>query len=286
MKRYFVACLFLSIIGVALLGTSCRKKHSLSGDNEIKFDSVRITAIQYLFNDTTKPNCNLDLQFVYPAAYKNKKILDSIRVWFIECFFGKEYSTFSPEQAADRFKADYLAEYKNVEKEYSDDQARNADEEFVPVSWYSYYLTGNVKIEFNKNDLLCFLVYNDIYNGGEHGVHSYLYYTLNLETGERLTEKDIFKEDYQEELSNLLVTALEKQNNVSSREELSDLGYVGAIELLSNDNFIIGEEGITYLYNEYEIASYLMGAVKIFIPYSSMKEILKPGTSVAELAGM
>jgi hypothetical protein len=133
---------------------------------------------------------------------------------------------------------------------------------------------------------LGYLIFSEEYTGGNHGVHSYLYHLVHLKTGRPINEKDVFTGDFQAELSKILVEELAKQNNVKTPEELYDLGYIGAIELLPNDNFMIDENGITYLYNEYEIASYVIGAVKIFVPYEKLKNILNPQSPVAELAGL
>lgn len=280
MKHSSFSYILLVFAGLTLWTASCSQKQKEFGDNDIKFDSIRIVAVQYLFDDSTKPNCNLDLQFVYPVDFNDKKVLTVIQNQFIGSFFGEDYINLTPQQAAEKFKSDYLAEYKNVEKEYLIDKAQTDVEEPAPDSWYSRFLTKNIQIKFNKNDLLGYLVSDEIYK-------NYIYRLLNLTNGEFLTEKDIFLEDdYQTELGSLLTAELMKQNKVSSPDKLVDLGYFGAVELLPNDNFMISEKGITYLYNRYEIASDLCGSVEIFVPYESLAYLLNPKSPVAQLAGM
>ena len=286
MKHPFFAYLLLAFAGLALWCSSCSQKQRGFGDNDIKFDSIRIVAVKYLFNDSTKPGCNLNLQFVYPVDFKDKKVLRIIQDQFIKSFFGEDYVNVDLLQVAEKFKSDYLAEFKNVEKEYLIDKARNTEEETAPDNWYSRFLTRNVQIKFNKNDLLNYLVYDETYKSGKTSDRSYMCYLLDLKTGQFLKEKDIFSEDYQPELSRLLVAELMKQNNVVTPDELVELGYFGAVELLSNDNFMIDEKGITYTYNVYEIAAYPCGVVKMFIPYEKLKNILNPESPVARLAGM
>ncbi len=285
MKRYFPVSIFFMLSGIILLSNSCKKQGELS-DNDIRFDSIRITAVQYLFNDTTKPGCNLDLQFVFPVDYGKKKILDSIQSQFNRAFFGDDYAQLPPLQAAEKYKSDYLADYKNVEKEYTEDLKRSTEEETPPRAWYSYYLMGNVKIHFNKDKFLSYVIYTESYRGGAHGAHSYSYYTLNLENGQALKEKDIFSDDFQETLSSIIIDKIAKQNNVATEQDLLDIGYFGVTELVPNGNFMIDDKGISYLYNEYEIAPYVVGAIKVFIPYEELKSIINPESPVAELAGL
>jgi len=212
---------------------------------------------------------------------KDKKILVVIQNNFVVKFFGEKYDSLSPTEAAEQFKNDFLKEYKSLEKEYLQDQKRNPEEEVQPQSWFSHYLIGDLNIHFNRADLLSYIIYNESYYGGAHGSHNYQYKVIDTDTGKLLKEKDIFAEGYEKELNLLLLNAIAAQNEVNTAEELAELGYFGATELTSNDNFILDDEGITYLYNEYEIAPYVLGAVKVFIPYDKLQMILKEESPVS-----
>lgn len=63
-------------------------------------------------------------------------------------------------------------------------------------------------------------------------------------------------------------------NNVSTRQELEDMGLrhhrrSGAIE-----NFYLDPTGITFYYNVYEIAPYVMGATKITLSYEDIAHLM------------
>ena len=42
-------------------------------------------------------------------------------------------------------------------------------------------------------------------------------------------------------------------------------------EVEPNDNFYITEDGVTFIYNHYEIAPYAMGIIKITIPWNELE---------------
>ena len=63
-------------------------------------------------------------------------------------------------------------------------------------------------------------------------------------------------------------------NRATTRKELEDLGYGSTGELAPTENFRIGQDGITFLYNVYEIAPYVMGAIEITLPYDIMSHLL------------
>jgi Protein of unknown function (DUF3298) len=50
-----------------------------------------------------------------------------------------------------------------------------------------------------------------------------------------------------------------------------------------NNNFAITDQGILFYYNNYEIASYVYGPTKIFIPYDSIENLVKRKGMVYEI---
>jgi hypothetical protein len=82
-------------------------------------------------------------------------------------------------------------------------------------AWYSYYEMSSNKITYNKSGLLCFTVNFENYTGGAHGSHSYFNHIINLKTGSAVTEKEIFIDNYEDDLAKILVDAIAKQNQVT-----------------------------------------------------------------------
>ena len=68
-------------------------------------------------------------------------------------------------------------------------------------------------------------------------------------------------------------------NKVATRQELEDMGYATG-DLTPTENFYLSKEGITFYYNVYDIAPYVMGPVKITLPYEMMQHLLGDGTMV------
>lgn len=104
-----------------------------------------------------------------------------------------------------------------------------------------------------------------------------------MKTGKQITEKDLFKDNYKEFLTELLVNRfIEENKELSSIDDLKKTDYwVDSIR--PNDNFYITDEGISYIFNPYEIASYYVGETEIFLPYARLKNILKPGNPIEYL---
>ena len=138
-------------------------------------------------------------------------------------------------------------------------------------------------IAFNQADIISYTVSFENYTGGAHGAHAYNNYVLNLRTGRPITEEEIFVEDYQDSLARILVDRIARQNNLTDIKELEDIGFFSVDEIYPNGNFLVDEEGITYSFNEYEIAAYVVGVTNVRLPYQDIRHLLKDESPIAHL---
>ena len=107
-----------SLIALFFLGmfvTGCNTNTKQTADNDIKFDSIRVDRTYHLLNNPDNPNCNLQLNFTYPAKFSDKEILKKIQNDFVLSYFGENYENLSPEEAVAKYTEDYLNNYKELE---------------------------------------------------------------------------------------------------------------------------------------------------------------------------
>ena len=117
----------------------------------------------------------------------------------------------------------------------------------------------------------------------KHTAHASLFLNFDLLTGKKIHLKDLFKEGYEQELTRLLLAELEKQNKVTTESELEDIGYFITEPLSPTENFYLNEDGLSFFYNVYEIAPYVMGTTEIKVPFSAIESLLKEGNPAEEL---
>jgi biotin operon repressor len=115
--------------------------------------------------------------------------------------------------------------------------------------------------------------YNE-YTGGAHGIYMSTFLNLDLKTLSPIRLDDLFEGDYKEALTDLLWKQLMADNNVSTRQELEDMGYATTGDLEPIENFYLDPTGITFYYNVYEIAPYVMGATKITLSYEDIAPLM------------
>ena len=65
-----------------------------------------------------------------------------------------------------------------------------------------------------------------------------------------------------------------KDNGVATQEELRDLGYASTGELTPTENFYLDNQGITFYYNVYDIAPYVMGPVTITLKREDVAHLI------------
>jgi len=269
------------MVTITLMITSCKTENKKGQKNDIQFTSISKEETYHLLGDVDNPNCNLQLNFNYPEKYADKEILKKIQTLFTYSYFGETYELLSPEEAVDQYVKDYLEMYKELEEDYKEDLSKAAT---TPVgAWYSYYETSSNDIVFNMDNLISYTVNFENYTGGAHGTHSQTNHVINLENGEFITESDIFIEGFENAMAQMLVDAIAKQNDLQDPKELENIGYFSVDEIYPNGNILIDESGITYSFNEYEIAAYVIGVTNVHFPFDKIKHLLRQESPIAIL---
>ena len=269
--------------GIMVVGCRPKKSFDTDAENDIKFDSIAVSEKYYLLGDSTNPFCTLESSFIFPSDYKDKEAYNDLISYFIYSFFGEDSVAASPKAAMNNYIQKYITDYKELESDFITETeilGRKPSQE----SWFAYYEMSSNEILYNKCDLLSYSVSIEYYTGGAHGGHGYNNHVLNLKTGKKLDETDIFIENYEIELSQLIINAIATDNNVSNPVELEGIGYFNVAEIYPNNNFYVDESGITYTFNEYEIASYAIGRTDVFLPYETISHLLRNDSPIAPIA--
>lgn len=277
--QLFKGLVFIAILSLSVSG--CKKEPQKGQKNDIPFSTISKEETYHLLGNAENPNCNLQLSFTYPVKYTDKEILSKIQTLFTSSYFGEVYEQLPPEQAVDQYVKDYLEMYKELEEDYKED-LRNAAT--TPVgAWYAYYETSANDIVFNKDNLISYTVSFENYTGGAHGTHSTTNHVIDLAKGEFLTEEDIFNDGFESALAKMMVDDIAEQNDLTDPKELENEGYFSIDEIYPNGNFLIDDKGITYAFNEYEIAAYVVGVTYVHFPYEKIRHLLRPESPISIL---
>lgn len=281
MKIYIVKTFFVWLVAVGLL-SACGSDAKKVKENDIRFDTMTLKESYHMKNIETNPGCSLQINFLYPAEYQNQQVLKAAQQQFIRVFLGDDYMQCSPREAVSLYAVNYLNDFKKRETDFESDVEEHGSE--PNDEWYSSYEILSDSIYYNQNDLLSMVVSKEYDTGGAHNAHHYTNRVIDLRTGERVTEAAVFIEDYQDDLAKIIVDAIALYNNVDKVSELENIGFFNINEIYPNKNFYVDEIGITYTFNEYEIAAYVVGATSVRIPYEKIRHLLRKESPIAHIA--
>lgn len=288
----------LAVLIVLFTACSSAGRSRFRAENHIGFDTINVHERSHLEGDTSKPFCDIHVQFVYPAT-ASRAIMDSLQRFFVRQTFGDFYNALAPALAADAYVENFIKNYNADAVTYretaKDIMELNTlipgidisdSEHEVKDTFYSYYESLSDSIVYNQYGLIAFQVKQSNNKDGATSYNSYRNYVINLNNGNQVTESDIFNTGYDSAMQSLIINSLLDQNNVKTISELEELGFFGIQEIIPNRNFLLNEKGIIYTYNKGEYSAYQLDAPQVFIPYSAIRSLLKENTVIYKLAGL
>ncbi|SHK94618.1 DUF3298 and DUF4163 domain-containing protein [Hymenobacter psychrotolerans] len=131
---------------------------------------------------------------------------------------------------------------------------------------------------WNQAPLLSIGYYNYSYTGGAHGNYGTIVATFDTRTGRRLRYDDIFRAGTKTQLVALLDQAARRTFRLAPSTPLDQVLFVK--QLPATRNVFLTTGGATFVYTPYEIASYAQGEIRLFVPLSELRPLLKPGLPI------
>lgn len=273
--------------------TGCQSEGKESEENAIRFDSLAVEKTYPIDNkgeDATQERV-LRIHFTYPIAYANSAVLEAVQQLFVKSVLGDAYTGMPVKEAMDKYTTDYGSQMKREVSDFEQDteaqssadlESEDMDASDHPESPEYELITDSIL--YNQNDLLCYSVYREYSTGMPTVSRSYTYWVVDLKTGKRVMENDIFNDDYRDDLAKIIVDAIAVANNVDKVADLENIGFYNVNEIYPNRNFYVDDIGITYTFNENDIATNALGATTVRIPYEMIRHLLRKDSPIAHLA--
>lgn len=254
----------IPVLGLLLLFAGC------SGNDEgvVEFEPVITDQMAVLSNEDNSPTCSVHLELQeatkdcgHPGELINAAVMKRL--------LDREES--SMKVASEAFANHYTDTYKKTMLPlYNQDRA-----DTTKRAWYQYHYIITSSTQKGSKGTLVYLATVDYYEGGAHGINQLITMNFEAKTGRQLSLSDIFASGYEQPLKNILLKALKAKTGCTTMGALKEKGYLYSMDIFPSENFILGEETITFVYNPYEIAPYAMGSTELIIPYSDVDKLLK-----------
>ena len=274
MKRQSILLLVSVLISTFFF--SCTSK-------TVKTEEKDLTKKYYLTKDTTKGWLNVDIEVEIPTQFSDSNVLKSIRATIISNLFGDEYISQPNDSLVPFFAKELLTDYRE-----NNEPLINELDSTSHYSFNNEHTVSGFSLLSDKN-IYAYAIERYVYMGGAHGMETKNFYNFDLKTGKIITEKDLFKDNFESELAKLMKVRIIEESkeykDEKNSEPITDLEDTDfwTDSIKSNGNFYITDEGINYVFNPYEIAPYYMGQTEVTLPFSRLKNLLKPNSLVAYL---
>lgn len=164
------------------------------------------------------------------------------------------------QEAMQAFADTTEAEWKEELAERYNDQP-----EYRDILQYYYNVEGS-PVENGNDSILSYQTNLSCYLGGAHGSYFVSYFNFDKDTGKLLNISDIVPADKEK----LVIKAMEEQLCKDwEAKDLADLQEKTSITMLGDlyltNNFLLKNDSILFLFNQYEIAPYAAGLISVTV---------------------
>lgn len=217
------------------------------------FETSRVTVKRY---GLALPERSLDFmyEFVYPTS--DTLALPKIREQILEAFFGWDLPK-------DKLLGNFNDQLQFAQTWYEDNIIKNYTDAIPPPKGWgiavAYDFTTSA-VQNIHNKVLVFCIDEQYANGIAHGRHDCTCINYNLQTGDRISLNDLFDSNGLDEMNKIVNETLTPPEYYS----------VGTIE-----NFMMLPKGVQFVYNEYVAGPYSTGVIRVTVPLSKFRHLLK-----------
>lgn len=137
-------------------------------------------------------------------------------------------------------------------------------------------------VMLNQSGLLSIKFIDYYYMGGAHPVRNIYFYNYDLRQKKKLRLDELIKPEGKVDLLRIAEKKFRRTWGIPDTSTFSHYGFEFPEDRFKlNQNFLLGKNGITFLFNSYEIAPYAMGITEFKIPYREIAAIVKNNSTLA-----
>lgn len=246
-------------------------------------DSIPMDTIVYLDKENPEsPTCQIKINFTYlKSSEANDSLAGVINKVLEEAFSSAHTGAASPESFVASIKESLVNDYlRDVQTPYQTDVKNGMKADEIP-NWYNYEYDINSELTEGKDSIWNYKVTTFQNTGGAHPNTWSHWVNVDATSGKSLSKKDVFVKGTEEKICQLILPQLLAEANEKLNTDtltcvagLQEVGLLLETDLYVPDNFLLGKDGVTFLYNRYDIAPYYMGAFELTVPYQDIDAYL------------
>ena len=282
MKRFLIAFAVVASFILQLGLFSCTSKPT---EYSVLLDSISVDTVCPLFHSYEKPACHFSLRMEVPYVENNSSISSSVQRFLASI---PRQGSFAEDtdgtvrSMADNYLRSYVMQYLQEGKEAIDSYGEDMQ---AAATWMSYEEQVEGTLVYQEGPFLSYQLKVYSFMGGAHGNTTTTNRVFDMSNQVTITLSSLFTDESLIALAEKLRQTLAEQNNCKTIDELIQTGlFFSAGDIEPTDNFLLDDNGLTWIYDPYEIAPYAFGPVTVCLAWKDIEGLLYPDTSVKAYA--
>ncbi|PKL46072.1 MAG: hypothetical protein CVV42_17855 [Candidatus Riflebacteria bacterium HGW-Riflebacteria-2] len=141
----------------------------------------------------------------------------------------------------------------------------------MPGAWFLKFETT---ISYYDEDLFCLRILQSVFTGGAHPTSQLTYLVFSIKTGKLYSLTDLINTNSLAKLTKVAENHFRRIRNMKPEETYKQAGYWFENDQFSlNRSFLISKDGLSFCFNQCEIAPYSKGIIEFIVPWSYLKTI-------------
>lgn len=243
-----------------LLAGACTHEQQMTTEKIEKENEIKL-----IDNAEDSPSYGISYSIEYITGGVKKEVMDMINSSIADFIYTEEDQSFTVPEACEVWESNCISQYE-AEKE-------GLDEDFDPESAWTYNWSSDISGTFSTRcearNWQTYVFGGSDYMGGAHPFSYASYTVFDMKTGEIVRENDFLDTENEDLWELLYQRVLEGDDEESLTDE--DLFELPTF----NNNFRVDDNGVTWLYNAYEIAAYVYGPIEATLTWEELAPYLK-----------
>ncbi|MEQ8714397.1 MAG: DUF3298 domain-containing protein [Cyclobacteriaceae bacterium] len=235
MKRYFVYFAF----GIAIAACEPATQENSEDPKPAEPSEFRIERFYASFEncESTDENCTY-FEVSYP-------VFEGASLEAVNQFISDIKSpVFDPDLRMlplDSIASDFITNYAEFKRDF-------------PESSQSWFTKHQITVENEVDSAILIAAAINEYGGGAHGNYAINYYQVNKATGKPIVLADLYSQEEVDRMGTIMSVSIDPSISLLTET------------IVPNENFILSNDSITFIYNPYEIAPYSEGVIRLSLP--------------------
>lgn len=153
-------------------------------------------------------------------------------------------------------------------------ESYRADKASFPDMAADYFAQIHIEELYRTEKIICFEARQYMFTGGAHGYGTTSFLNIDPETGDELTENEIFKD--KQDFTALAEKKFREQHNIQEGQNINEPGFWFEDDVFKLPNSVgFTQDSLIFVYNQYDIASYAEGPIELKLSKEEVKPFLK-----------